>query len=29
MTAEDFVRELDAQNQAVLKRLEPEATLKP
>jgi uncharacterized ferritin-like protein (DUF455 family) len=29
MTAEDFVRELDAQNQAVLRRLEPEATLRP
>ncbi|HXJ77857.1 MAG TPA: ferritin-like domain-containing protein [Candidatus Methylomirabilis sp.] len=29
MTVEDFVRDLDARNQAVLKRLEPEATLKP
>jgi len=29
MTAEDFVRDLDARNQAVLKRLDPEATLKP
>jgi hypothetical protein len=29
MTAEEFVRELDAQNQAVLRRLEPEAALKP
>lgn len=29
MTAEEFVRELDARNQAVLRRLEPEATLKP
>jgi hypothetical protein len=29
VTAEEFVRDLDAQNQAVLRRLEPEATLKP
>ena len=29
MTAEEFVRELDARNQMVLKRLDPEATLKP
>jgi uncharacterized ferritin-like protein (DUF455 family) len=29
MTAEEFVRELDARNQAVLRRLEPEATLRP
>jgi hypothetical protein len=29
MTPEEFVRDLDAQNQAVLRRLEPEATLKP
>ncbi len=29
MTAEEFVRELDTQNQAVLRRLDPEATLKP
>ena len=29
MTAEEFVRELDAKNQTVLKRLDPEATLKP
>ena len=29
MTAEEFVRELDTQNQAVLRRLSPEATLKP
>jgi uncharacterized ferritin-like protein (DUF455 family) len=29
MTAEQFVRELDEQNQAVLRRLEPEATLRP
>ena len=29
MTAEEFVRELDARNQTVLKRLDPEATLKP
>jgi len=29
MTAEEFVRELDEQNQTVLRRLEPEATLKP
>ncbi len=29
MTAEEFVRELDEQNQAVLRRLEPEATLAP
>ena len=27
MTPEEFVRELDAQNQAVLRRLEPDATL--
>jgi uncharacterized ferritin-like protein (DUF455 family) len=29
MTAEEFVKELDEQNQAVLRRLEPEATLAP
>ena len=29
MTAEEFVRELDEQNQAVLRRLAPEATLAP
>ena len=29
MTAGEFVRELDAKNQTVLKRLDPEATLKP
>jgi rubrerythrin len=29
MTAEEFVRDLEAQNQALLSRLEPEATLKP
>ncbi len=29
MTAEEFVRELDEQNQGVLRRLEPEATLTP
>jgi len=29
MTAEEFVAELDARNQSVLKRLEPEATLTP
>jgi hypothetical protein len=29
MTAEAFVRDLDEQNQAVLRRLEPEAALKP
>ena len=29
MTAEEFVRELDARNQTVLKRLDPEATLEP
>ena len=29
MTAEEFVEDLDARNQAVLKRLEPDATLKP
>lgn len=29
MTAEEFVRELDAENQELLRRLEPEATLKP
>jgi uncharacterized ferritin-like protein (DUF455 family) len=29
MTAEGFVNELDERNQAILKRLEPEATLKP
>jgi hypothetical protein len=29
MTAEDFIKELEAQNQAVLRRLEPEATLGP
>jgi len=29
MTAEEFVRNLDAKNQTILKRLDPEATLKP
>ena len=29
MTPEEFVRDLDARNQAVLKRLDPDATLKP
>src|SRR5215470_18703044 len=29
MTAEDFVRDLDARNQALLRRLEPAATLRP
>ncbi len=29
MTADEFVRELEEQNQAVLRRLEPEATLTP
>ena len=29
MTAEEFVRELDVRNHAVLERLAPEATLKP
>ncbi len=29
MTAEEFVKDLDERNQAVLRRLEPEATLKP
>ena len=29
MTAEEFVRDLDARNQAILKRLAPDATLKP
>jgi rubrerythrin len=29
MTAEEFVRDLEAQNQAVLKRLDPDSTLKP
>jgi DNA-binding ferritin-like protein len=29
MTAEEFVRELDARNQAVLERLAPDATLAP
>ena len=29
MTAEDFVRELDARNQTVLRRLDPEDTLRP
>jgi len=29
MTAEEFVKDLDEQNQAVLRRLEPEATLRP
>ncbi len=29
MTAEEFVKDLDEQNQAVLRRLEPEATLAP
>ena len=29
MTAEEFVRELDARNQAVLARLAPDATLSP
>src|SRR5215831_7614688 len=29
MTAEEFVKELDVRNQAILKRLEPEATLRP
>ncbi len=29
MTAEEFVKELEARNQELLRRLEPEATLKP
>ncbi len=29
MTAEEFVRELEERNQAILRRLEPEATLAP
>jgi rubrerythrin len=29
MTAEEFVKELEERNQAVLRRLEPDATLKP
>jgi rubrerythrin len=29
VTAEEFVKDLDERNQAVLRRLEPEATLKP
>ena len=29
MTAAEFVAQLDETNQAVLRRLEPEATLKP
>ena len=29
MTAEEFVADLDRRNQSVLKRLDPEATLKP
>ncbi|HEV8533831.1 MAG TPA: ferritin-like domain-containing protein [Methylomirabilota bacterium] len=29
MTAEEFVRDLDGRNQAILKRLAPDATLKP
>ena len=29
MTAAEFVAQLDEANQAVLRRLEPEATLKP
>jgi bacterioferritin (cytochrome b1) len=29
MTAEEFVKDLDERNQAVLRRLEPEATLRP
>ena len=29
MTPEEFVRDLDARNQTVLKRLDPDATLKP
>jgi uncharacterized ferritin-like protein (DUF455 family) len=29
VTAEEFVRDLDAHNQAILKRLAPDATLKP
>jgi bacterioferritin (cytochrome b1) len=29
MTGEEFVRDLDARNQTVLKRLDPESTLKP
>lgn len=29
MTSEEFVRDLEAQNQAVLKRLDPDSTLKP
>ncbi|HET7874203.1 MAG TPA: ferritin-like domain-containing protein [Methylomirabilota bacterium] len=29
MTAEEFVQDLEARNQAVLRRLEPDATLKP
>jgi len=29
MTPEEFVKDLDARNQAILKRLDPDATLKP
>ena len=29
MTSEEFVRELDAGNQAILKRLAPDDTLRP
>jgi hypothetical protein len=29
MTAEEFVDDLDARNQTILKRLDPESTLKP
>ena len=29
MTAEEFVNDLDARNQTILKRLDPESTLKP
>ena len=29
MTADEFVRELDAQNQSLLRRLAPDDTLKP
>ena len=29
MTAQEFVQALDRENQALLRRLEPEATLKP
>jgi len=29
VTSEEFVRDLEAQNQAVLKRLDPDSTLKP